>query len=507
MSALIESIHKTAADNPQAIAISNSNDRITYSSLSQQIVELSAQLTGENIQVIGLHMDNGPDWIMLDLACMAAGITCVPIPHFFSREQLRHCCAQANIDVMVTDQPEIITNAGVPYKKSSNGFLQNIASACIFTKAGTSINRSARDQQQLATPDIAKVTFTSGTTGNPKGVRLTSQTLTDVADSLSRLLISVDTGKHLCLLPLSTLLENVAGVYRTLLAGNCCVAPPLDEIGLASVTACDSRKLIDAFQRYQPNTAILIPQLLEVIVQQCEQGERFSDSINFLAVGGAHVPKPLLERAQKLKLPVYQGYGLSECGSVVALNMPGASKIDSAGKLLPGLKARIRNGEILIHNRGFDGYLNHPQSGQSEVSTGDIGFVDDQGYVYITGRKKNLIISSYGRNISPEWVETRLLGSPNIKQCVLIGNDKPFCIALIIAKTPSIPESDLENDIDRVNSELPEYARIKGWAMVDQPFSEADGLLTANGRLRRTQIAERYRDLVNSLYQPELETA
>lgn len=507
MNPLIESIHNNGACCPQSIAISDGHIDITYSSLSRHIIELSKQLSANNIQCLGLHLDNGLSWILLDLACMAVNIVCVPLPHFFSPEQLQHCCAQANIDTIISDQPENIALSNNNYQKSSSRFLQGLDKIHVFKRIKTGADTLSEEIKKWNIENVAKITFTSGTTGNPKGVRLSSKTLTDVAESLARVLAEVDTGKHVCLLPLSTLLENVAGVYRTLLAGDCCIAPPLNEIGLASVTSCNSRQLVESFNRYEPKSAILIPQLLDVIVSQTEQGVRFTDSINFLAVGGAHVPRYLIERAQKLKLPVYQGYGLSECGSVVTLNLPGASKIDSVGKCLPGLSASIKNGEIVIHNRIFNGYLNQPRMDLNDVRTGDIGFLDDEGYLYITGRRKNLIISSFGRNISPEWVETKLLGSPNIQQCILIGNDRPFCVALIVpAKNQHTPSIDIENDINRINNELPEYARIKAWSLVEQPFNEGDGLMTANGRLRRSQIAERYADRLDALYESHCET-
>ena len=215
-------------------------------------------------------------------------------------------------------------------------------------------------------------------------------------------------------------------------------------------------------------------------------------------MGGSRVARELIERARQFGLPVYEGYGLSECSSVVSLNTPAQDKPGTAGKLLPHVDIQIEEGEIMVTGNAFLGYIgiNSPQ--QNRVSTGDMGYLDQDGFLVIHGRKKQLLISSYGRNINPEWVESEVLAHPEILQCVLFGDAKPYCTALIYTRLSDV---ELEHWLLKVNHKLPAYAQIIKWLRIEQPLTAKAGLLTANGRPRRNQIFSLFQNELESIYQ------
>jgi long-subunit acyl-CoA synthetase (AMP-forming) len=157
------------------------------------------------------------------------------------------------------------------------------------------------------------------------------------------------------------------------------------------------------------------------------------------------------------------------------------------------------HGEICVSGATMSGYLGGPTQRGSEVRTGDLGEVDADGFVYVRGRVKNMFITSMGRNITPEWVESELTSETAIARAMVSGEAKPHPVALVVASA-NAGENSIDQAIANANSRLPDYARIRDWALFPEAPSLANGLLTANGRLRRAKIAARYHDLIESLY-------
>jgi len=284
-------------------------------------------------------------------------------------------------------------------------------------------------------------------------------------------------GTHCAVLPLGVLLENVAGVYAALIAGATIILPPLKSFG------AQYSDLYAQLQKTRATSAILVPEILRTLLAQIAQQGPLPD-LKFVAVGGSKVAPALIQKARALGLPVYEGYGLSECASVVSLNVPGQDKPGTTGQLLPHVEIAIEENEIIILNPGFLGYVGEPHSGP--YATGDLGNIEKDGFVSITGRKKNVLITSYGRNVSPEWVESVLLAQPEIAQAFVYGDAQPNLSALVV---PSKPYADIAHAIERANGTLPDYAQIHD-AILTLPFTAQDGTLTGNGRLRRQNILE-----------------
>jgi long-subunit acyl-CoA synthetase (AMP-forming) len=409
-------------------------------------------------RVAGLLADNGPDWIRIDLACAKAGVALVPLPAFFTPEQCAHAVQASGMDSLFGRLPGF----------EPAGALEGLA-----------WSRRAAPPSKLAA-GVAKLTFTSGTTGAPKGVALTAAQQWRVAGSLAEALQGLRIRRHLCLLPLAVLLENVAGVYTALRTGAEWLAPPLAETGLRGATGFDPLACLACIDRFEAESVILLPQMLLALTAAIEAGRRAPASLKFAAVGGAKLAPALIARARAAGLPAYEGYGLSECASVVALNMPGADRPGSVGRPLPHAQVRIASGEI------------HVKCGGEWLPTGDLGRRDEDGFLYVEGRRKHVLITSFGRNVSPEWPEAELLAGAAVAQAAVFGEAQPRLCALLVPAAPGIPDSVLEAQVLAANARLPDYARIARWLRADAPFTQHNGLATANGRLRREALWQAY---------------
>jgi long-subunit acyl-CoA synthetase (AMP-forming) len=241
--------------------------------------------------------------------------------------------------------------------------------------------------------------------------------------------------------------------------------------------------------------------MLHSILNAIQPNDPRIQSLKFVALGGAKTPRLLIQKAKDLGLPIYEGYGLSECSSVVSLNLPQAYKDGSVGKPLSNRKIRIaEDHEIEICMTNKVNYLGEVSDSDLWFKTGDIGHIDEEGFLFIDGRKKNLIITSYGRNISPEWPESLLMEQGLYKQVMVVGDAQPYLTALILPLT-DISHESIESSIRSVNKELPNYASILNYIVLDQPFSFANRQLTENGRLKRDVIENHYQKEINALYE------
>ena len=613
MTPIYHAICQHARQTPNRVAISavshnqpnsqqNSDDltHLSYATLKSCLDKLQHQLSNWQGTRVAIYAHNDIDWVLLDLALSHVGAVVIPIPLFFSASQINHLIKDAQIQTVyvgagltlpeLTETP-IETSAENKLKTSASGYTSKLDMANINTITfdqtplitgdfyhidsrlfpnnlsinNLSTNKANSLQQTVShscseTLPFCKVTYTSGSTGMPKGVCLGEDTLMKIVVSLSDALsdtLLADSPNHtsphcssdedmtfdlkaghLSLLPFATLLENVAGMYVSFYMGRTLVIGDVSKFGLLSNQAFDANRLIQAVQTHKIASVILLPQMLKAIcetmtIQQTTQpaiqpatqsvtqfgyekehkeehlkthetnkddpdlvslGSYIMPTLRFMAVGGGKVSPKLLQEAASLGLPVYEGYGLSECGSVVSLNTPKAHRFGSVGKPMPHASVSIApSGEVLVAGNAMHGYLNQDNeplesltaSKQSQplIATGDIGYIDDDGYLYITGRLKNVLISSFGRNISPEWVEAQLLTQPIIYQAAVLGDGEPALSAVIVVNqnwldsdgnsnaNMSNSNSNDNNEIhkavaeaiERTNNTLPDYARIKHW--------------------------------------------
>lgn len=492
MSAIIEALERHARLRPQACALQGENQFLSYGELARAVERLASALMCERVAVLGLLLDNGPAWVIVDLAASAAGITLVPLPGFFSDAQLRHALTDAGVDAILTDRPQRLGAMGGMGPEATR---LNVADAVLPMLRTQAVSRRMP-------AGVAKITYTSGTTGAPKGVRLSTAAMEAVAASLLEVVDVEVAQRHLSLLPLATLLENIGGVYVPLLAGTTCIVPGLDCVGMRGAAGLDAASMVEALRRHRATSAILIPQMLQALVSALEQGAETLGHLRFLAVGGAPVSPRLLARARALGLPVHEGYGLSECASVVALNVPGRDRPGSVGRPLPHVRLRFApDGEIEVAGSLFRGYLGAREIPEKDFwPTGDIGHLDENGFLHLTGRKKNMFITSFGRNVAPEWVERELTLSPAIAQAAVFGEGRPWNVAVILPRAGAT-RAEVEEGVHSANRELPDYARVSAWIAADEAFAVMNGQLTATGRPRRAEILKVYGARIDALYE------
>lgn len=494
MNKILTAINICAAHTPNKVALIGEQSQLTYVQIATQVTCLANWLSKQKVSRLGLWGENSIEWIIADLAAWQANVTLIPLPRFFSKTQLQHIIKETQLqNLLVCGDIAHIT----PISARINSPVTNIY-----------LDHLHYEQDEQATTvieSVTKITFTSGTTGTPKGVCLSTTALENVTQALAERIYSspvtdLDLNLHLNLLPLSTLLENVAGVYVPLYLGKSIVVLSGSTLGLTGSSQLSLPTLLQTLHQYQPNSLILLPQILQGLVAAKTKGFGLPHSLKFIALGGARTPAVLIEQAQSLGIPVYEGYGLSECASVVSLNSPFANKIGSVGKPLNRVDIKIDDGLIKVRGNVFTQYLGQkPQQENEWLDTGDLGYLDDEGFLFITGRKKNLLISSFGRNISPEWIESELSLCPSISQVMVVGDGQAFCSAILVPRSTDIDARQITAEISQVNQQLPDYARVQKF-FIAEPFTSQNQLLTDNGRLRRVAILAHYQSTINATY-------
>ena len=255
---------------------------LTGAALAEEVGRAAAALSG--CRVVALAADNGSDWAVADLAALACGATLLPLPLFFSPAQRAHADLDAGADALL--RPCLAGETPLP--------------GCL----SLTLERLAAPNAASCPAGIAKLTYTSGTTGSPKGVCLEQGLLLATAEALADATGGGALTSHLALLPLSTLLENVAGLYRALLVGARCRLPALAEVGLTGSSGLNRQQLCAALSRHAPASVISVPQILTELIAATHQGWTPPASLGFVAVGGARVAPALVAAARAAGLPV-----------------------------------------------------------------------------------------------------------------------------------------------------------------------------------------------------------
>lgn len=476
------SLLRHAENSPDAVAVQGPVQRFTYRHLLDEVESRIVRLQHQPPGTFVVVLDNGPDALFWDLAALFSERPCVIVPSFFSEAQFRHCLEHSGATVVLCEQPWVA-------QLLVQGFAQQEPE-----------DFWVRPRGAIAMPmGTAKITYTSGSTGTPKGVCLGAEAMLRVACELEAASRPTEPRCYLAMLPLGVLLENL-GIYAALMAGACVQLYPQQQLGMGGASQVDFKRLLGAIALSGAQSLILVPQLLAGLVTAIERGLMRVGPLRFVAVGGARVSPSLLARAEAVGLPVFEGYGLSECASVVALNRPGAVRAGSVGKPLPHVQVRIAgDGEVLVAGSTLLGYLEETPITDTWWATGDLGHLDEEGYLYLDGRKKHQFITSFGRNVNPEWVESELTQGGVIAQAFVHGEGLPRNLALLWPADPTASDAAIEQAVKNSNAQLPDYAQVHTWRRLPAPLSGADETLTANGRPRREAIMRRYHALLSDI--------
>ncbi len=479
MSKLAEALGRHAETAAERVAMSDSFRSLTWSKLTAWTGGIAEDL-GSEPETVGIFGNNSVEWAAAFLATSAAGKTVVPIPVFFSDEQRAHVIRDAGVKRIIVTDAEAAAAQTLPVPVYH-------------------LPESRTGTLPLDRRDGGLIIYTSGSTGTPKGVRLVSGQAMWSAEALSKAIGATPEDKYLSLLPLPTLLELICGVMIPVLAGG-----PVHYDGSVARNAGAgiASNIAEAFERARPTTSVLVPQLLGLYaLQLMASGKRPHEELRFVAVGGAAIPPVLARGARLLGIPVYEGYGLSECCSVVSVNRPEACREDTAGKPLPGLQVTIEEGEIVVEGPSImDGYL-HGDAPSGKWRTGDVGSLDGDGFLTVHGRRDNLIITPYGRNLSPEWIETILLGDPRLRACILAQSGESGELAILLIPSPAgeawfkaASSDEIVKHLGQALNAAPVYARPKRALVLGLAEASANNLFTPNGRIRRKAAIQYLRD-------------
>ncbi|MGR7997225.1 AMP-binding protein [Xanthobacter sp. ZOL 2024] len=469
MRTFFEQVLANAHAAPERPLFSDAAGTLTRRGLLVEAGRLAAQFPA-SARVVGLLLPNGREWAVAAFACLMSGRIAVPLPPFFSPAQLAHVIGDAGIDL-------VLTTAGAPA-------LPGLPCLSVRLGDGEGPWPSYRE-------GFGAIIYTSGSTGRPKGVRHESGQLGWSAAALASAIGATAEDSYLSVLPLALLLEALCAVLVPALVGGRTYFDTAlaDAVGRGQPTG-----LAATYARHQPTVGVLVPELLRLWVGElAATGRKAPESLRFVAVGGAPVPAGVAAAAWQLGIPVHEGYGLSECCAVVALNRPGARVAGTVGAPLPGLAISLAaDGEILVDGpSATDGYLGGPPA-RRPWATGDLGVFDDAGRLRVLGRKDNVIVTVLGRNVSAEWVETTLLDDPDIAACAVV--EAQGAVAALILPTARA-ETALTTDPARLVAQvaarcagLPAYARPVRIEAMTRAEALALQLLTGNGRMRRQAV-------------------
>ncbi len=447
----------------------------------------------------------------------------------------------------------------------------------IITQGTQSLKARGVDALDTVVPsepdDVATIIYTSGTTGEPKGVMLTHANLmANVRGALERFPIT-HTDLYLSFLPLSHVFERMAGYYTMYGAG--CGIAYAEAVETVAADAAELRptillgvprffekfyaRIMEAIDAAPPIRQKLFRWAqgvgIEFAAAELEGREvsgplrtkyriasklvfaklkgRIGGKVRFFVSGSAPLRSDLITFFNAVGIPVYEGYGLTETSPVVSANCPGHVRLGSVGRAFPEVQIRIaEDGEILVKGpTTTPGYYNKPQetvdlyAGDGWLQTGDIGRLDEDGYLFITDRKKDLIKTSGGKFVAPQPIENKLRKSRYIADAMLVGDQRRFVSAIILPDFPALEtfarergieasthEALLESrevrslfdvEVTRANEGLARFETIKRFILLPEELTIADGSLTPSMKMKRRVIEERYRARIDEVYAEE----
>ena len=475
---------------------------LTYAQLVAHAQQLAGSLADDTpaASQIGLVMGNSVHWVLADLALMIGERVEVPVPLAFSVDQARHLlqgCALVLVDEMGACTLEAWRCAGLTLSAP-------------VRRVSVSAEPAAGMTQASADDSVIKVIHTSGTTSRPKGVKIRRDGLGALVQALWQRARRDDYQRYLVLVPLSLLIEQVTALYMPLTSGGAVLlpAPSLAPLGSPGVIAEDR---LDLIRQARPTAMTLTPALVEAIARRAatlEPAERIEQlfgtpRLPLLAAGGGPVEVEVLVRLHQLGIEVFQGYGLSENSSVATWNFRGANRLGSVGQALPHVTLRLAaDGELQLRSSSlFAGYTNEDPSScavdaDGWLHTGDLARIDPEGFVSIIGRKKTMIITANGRNVSPEWLEAAYRQVQGVEQVIVFGDRQAFIGGVFIIGAQVDPADVSTAIADFARTHLNEIEQIAQPVLIPRSDEVMRRLFTVTGRPRRDQVAVFLKDSV-----------
>ena len=524
---------------------------------------------------VALYSTNRPEWHVVDFACHLLGAVSVPIYPTLTGPQVGYILHDsgaawvfyddvAKRDLLLGLEPARLGEGDPEHRglrlvaldedATADGGL-NLASLIAGTAASDGAGLGAF-RGRVGQGDTASIIYTSGTTGDPKGVVLSHWNFVSNLLACRDLYDLGESDQALSFLPLSHVFERtvdylffhrgVAIHYSPSIERVASLMPDVRPTVLCSVPRLYESAYVrirNTFAGQPPARRRLIDWALKTGHRRAERGgaalralvadrlvfrkikERFGGRLRFAISGGAAIADEVAAFFDAIGIRLYQGYGLTETAPVLSVNYPGASRRGSVGTAAPGVELRIADdGEILARTEGLmQGYWRNPEATAEAIDedgwfyTGDIGRIDEDGYVFITDRKKDLLITSGGRNIAPQPIEQMLITHPAIAQVVVVGDGYPYVNVLVVPNYTEPPPrfagmspEELRQDprlhqaiqrlLDQVNEQLPAHERVRRFRLLERELTIEADEITPTLKVRRKVIGERYRDVIASMY-------
>ncbi|GGS30141.1 AMP-binding protein [Actinokineospora fastidiosa] len=474
--------------------------------LGEAVLE-SARDRESPTSTIGILTGNGVESVVGDLACLLTGVRSVPIPIAFGRDQARHLLSHSVVCLVDEQGRKRLAEWGSEADMLPDG--------CVVIPVDVpgghdieEITARVRAAAAFSGDAICKIVHTSGTTSTPKGVMLRRGAVDDLITSITTRVGVEAWQRYVSVVPTSLLVEQVFAVYLTFLAGGTVVFLP-EEAKPLGTAGGDVEQVRGLLAAARPTVSLTPPSLVESIAAFARTMPDATARELSLAVygredpmllfsGGAPVSDEVLRAMWDRGLPVYVAYGLSENGSVATLNGPGLVRLGTVGKPLRHCEVRrSERGELLIRSSSLlTGYLGSddptalPLDDEGWLHTGDVAEIDADGYVSITGRLKNIIITSNGRNVSPEWVEAQYKSRPSVEAAAVFGDNLERLIGVFVVRRGADAETALA-EIRHVNAEvLSEIEQVGSAAIVEADEAFYAEFFTVTGRPRRAAIRE-----------------
>ena len=487
---------------------------------------------GDRVAIVGF---NNTRYLTLDISIGLLGAVSVPIYYTSPVDEINEILDDCGAKVIFIGTPHLwdhlksfnTVNIIISFFNNSIEYQSNILSWDEFLSIGMEGNLES--EHKIVSPvdfnDIATIRYTSGTTGKPSGVTFTHGNLRWMAEYIASMPPWKKRTKkvtYLSFLPMNHVIEGILGIYAPYYAP-------------ASLKLCfleNFQDLESTLPRVRPSIFFSVPRFYEKVWSQLKKSwlgnlylnankgpvknilrkilrrsvlkQTGLDKCAQLIVGSAPISTDLLMSFRDLGIEIHNAYGLTEA-PLVTINRLGSNRISTVGEPLPKTQLRIENDEVLVHGpQVTPGYFNDKHRNDLNFSnnwllTGDYGYLNNKGSLIITGRKKELIVNSYGKSISPLKIEGMLKHINGVSEVMLIGDEKPYCISLIWVED-NIDAEELSSKIDDVNSKLSNPEKIKRWAILKNNLSIENGELTANLKLKRENIHKRYQNLVNLIY-------
>jgi long-chain acyl-CoA synthetase len=519
---------------------------VAWSAYREQAVAAAAVLVEAGVDPgdrVGLVAENRVEWLIADMAIMTAGAVNVP-PHApLTARQIHFQLADAGVRwLFVSNKTQADkvrqVRAQLPNLLGVVAFDRDAAGAdflgweAFLHRGRLALPRVAGELEQrerrLNPDSLATIMYTSGTTGNPKGVMLTHGNLLSNADGMLRIAPHKPDDVILNWLPFSHIYARTVDHYKNLLAG------------ILTCLADSAETVVQNLEDVQPTHLASVPRFYEKVYSAvsgdpAETRRRlrriFGPRIDWLSSGGAPLPLAIAEAYHNAGLILLQGYGLTESSPVISFNHKDRFKLGSVGLPLPDVEVRIAaDGEVLTRGpHVMKGYWNNPEATAEAIidgwlHTGDLGRLDEDGFLQITGRKKELLVMSNGKKVVPSYLEGLLLGDPCFDQAVVHGEGRNFLTALLVPNWDNVRHllagegvtlvedeqartqqtevvALLERRIHAQLADVSGAEQVRRFVVLAHPFTVAAEELTVSLKLRRNVVLKKYASQLDALYQ------